>query len=72
MEKPTMTKPASMANEDWRDRVTMRVPEVARILDISRTTAYAAARAGDIPTIKLAGRLRVVVAGLRKKLGEGE
>jgi excisionase family DNA binding protein len=55
--------------KDWRDRVTVRVPECAEILDISRTTAYIAARAGDIPTIKVGGRLRVPVAGLKKKLG---
>lgn len=55
--------------KDWRDRVTVRIPECAEILDISRTTAYVAARAGDIPTIKVGGRLLVPVAGLKKKLG---
>jgi len=47
----------------------VRVPECAEILEISRTTAYAAARAGDIPTIKVGGRLLVPVAGLKRKLG---
>jgi excisionase family DNA binding protein len=56
--------------KDWRERVTVRVPECAEILEISRTTAYAAARAGDIPTIKVGGRLLVPVAGLKRKLGE--
>jgi excisionase family DNA binding protein len=55
--------------KDWRERVTIRVPECAKILDISRTTAYVAVRAGDIPTIKVGGRLLVPVAGLKKKLG---
>jgi excisionase family DNA binding protein len=56
--------------KNWRDRVTVRVPECAEILDVSRTTAYVAARAGDIPTIRVGGRLLVPVAGLKKKLGE--
>lgn len=64
-----MKRRASGASKDWRDRVTVRVPECAEILDISRTTAYVAARAGDIPTIKVGGRLLVPVAGLKKKLG---
>jgi helix-turn-helix protein len=64
-----MKRRARGASKDWRDRVTVRVPECAEILDISRTTAYVAARAGDIPTIKVGGRLLVPVAGLKKKLG---
>jgi excisionase family DNA binding protein len=60
------------AAKDWRDRVTIRIPEVAEILEISRTAAYDAARAGDIPTIKVGGRLLVPVAGFKKKLGEIE
>jgi hypothetical protein len=55
--------------KDWRERVTIRIPECAELLDISRTAAYDAARAGDIPTIKVGGRLLVSVAGLKKKLG---
>jgi excisionase family DNA binding protein len=66
-------KPKTLAEvkaaKDWRERVTVRVPECAEILDISRTTAYDAARAGDIPTVKIGGRLLVPVAGLKKKLG---
>jgi len=56
-------------SKDWRERVTIRLPECAEILDISQTAAYDAARAGDIPTIKVGGRFLVPVAPLKKKLG---
>jgi hypothetical protein len=67
MGNQTTQKPAK--SKDWRDRVTIRVPEAAEILEISRTAAYDAARLGDIPTIKVGGRLLVPVAGFKKKLG---
>jgi excisionase family DNA binding protein len=54
---------------DWRERATLRIPECAEILDISRTVAYDLARAGDIPTIKLGSRYRVPVAGFKQKFG---
>jgi excisionase family DNA binding protein len=59
------TKP----EKDWRERLTIRLPECAEVLGISRTAAYDAARAGDIPTFKVGSRFLVPVAGLKKKLG---
>lgn len=35
-----------------------------RILHLSRSAAYRAVQAGDIPTVRVAGRLRVPVADL--------
>jgi hypothetical protein len=45
-----MTKVLDRAKKkDWRERTTVRVPELPDILDISRTTAYAAKRQGRRP-----------------------
>ena len=39
------------------DRLTYTVPEVAEMLGISRSTAYVCVRRGEIPALKLAGRV---------------
>jgi excisionase family DNA binding protein len=54
----------------WRDRGTLTVEETAAVLGISRWSAYALARSGDIPTIKLGRRVLVPTAKLRTMLGE--
>ncbi len=41
------------------DRLTLTVDEAAQLLGISRGSAYAAARAGDIPAIRVGRRLLV-------------
>jgi excisionase family DNA binding protein len=38
---------------------TISVPEAGRILGVSRKTAYVAAANGDIPTIRIGGRILV-------------
>jgi excisionase family DNA binding protein len=48
---------------------TLSVEEAGRLLGISRTTAYNAAKTGDIPTIKISGRKLVPTARLRDLLG---
>ena len=45
-------------------RRTYTIAEVAAILGISRTTAYECAKAGDLPVLRLRGRLVVPVAAL--------
>ncbi len=50
-------------------RVTLTVPEAARLLSISRSTAYSAAKAGQLPTIRLGRRLVVPTHALRELLG---
>jgi excisionase family DNA binding protein len=55
---------------DWRDRITLTIDETAPILGCSRSSAYDAARAGTIPTLRIGRRLLVPVARLRRLLGE--
>jgi excisionase family DNA binding protein len=42
------------------------VPRAAKLLGISRQSAYRLAAAGELPVRRLGGRLYVVTAGLRK------
>ncbi|MCK1679549.1 DNA-binding protein [Bradyrhizobium sp. 147] len=60
-------------NEELRNLLsapTADVPDVGRICyDLSRNASYAAAQKGDIPTIKVGGRLKVPTAILRRQLG---
>ncbi len=55
---------------DWRDRVTLSVPEAAAILGVGKNSGYEAAKRGDIATIRIGARLLVPVAWLRRKVGE--
>jgi excisionase family DNA binding protein len=48
---------------------TMTIEDASRILGISRTAAYTAAKTGDIPTIKIGRRTLVPTARLREMLG---
>jgi excisionase family DNA binding protein len=50
------------------ERLTITVEEAARLLGVSRGSAYEAARRGDIPTIRLGKRLIVPVKGLEALL----
>jgi len=49
--------------------MTISVPEAGRTyFDLSRNAAYAAAKRGDFPTIKIGKLLRVPVRALEQKL----
>lgn len=48
---------------------TLRVPEAAAILGVSRDTAYQAVKSGELPVIRLRGALRVPTAALLQMLG---
>ncbi len=48
---------------------TVRLPVAGRALGVGRNAAYAAAKRGDIPTIRIGGAIRVPTAPLRKMLG---
>lgn len=48
---------------------TIKVEEAGRVLGMSRTAAYRAAASGDLPTIRLNGRLYVPTARLLEMLG---
>ena len=62
--------PAAATATDWRSRSTVTVERAASILGIGRSSAYALARSGELPTLRLGRRLVVPVAGLRRLLGE--
>lgn len=53
---------------------TISIPEAgARYFGLSRNGAYAAAKRGDLPTIKMkSGRYRVPVAALERRLAAVE
>jgi len=46
----------------------MTVEQAGKLLGVSRATAYAAAKVGDLPTFKLNGRLVVPTAEVRRML----
>jgi hypothetical protein len=62
--------PLQQAQRDWRGRTTLTVEEAGFILGIGRSSAYFAARTGDIPTVRIGRRLLVPVLSLRRMLGE--
>jgi excisionase family DNA binding protein len=60
--------------QEVRDLATIPVwavsgPSAARLLGVGRSTAYAAAASGDLPTIRLGTRIVVPVPALLVMLG---
>jgi excisionase family DNA binding protein len=55
--------------ERLRGRHTCSVEEASELLGIGRSTAYAAARDGSLPVLRVRNRLLVPVAKLMKMLG---
>ena len=51
------------------ERPSITVEEAAAILGISRATAYDAVREGDIPAIRIRGRLIIPTESLLRLLG---
>jgi len=48
---------------------TISVPEAGKkYFDLSRGSSYAAAARGDIPTIRIGGKLRVPIVAIERKL----
>jgi hypothetical protein len=48
---------------------TLSVPEAGRLyFDLARNASYDAVRRGELPVIKIGGRLRVPVAALERML----
>lgn len=66
----TEPRSAVVVPSDWREHTTVPVPVGGAILGVGRNTSYAAAKTGELPTIRLSGRLVVPVAALRRMLGE--
>lgn len=48
---------------------TLSVEGAGRLLGLSRTSAYRAVERGELPTIRLAGRMHVPTARLLEMLG---
>lgn len=53
------------------ERMTINVEEAARILGISRSSAYQAAKEGRLPCVKVGKRLLIPRAALERLLTEG-
>jgi len=51
-------------------RQTLKIVEAAKVLGISRNAAYAAAKNGELPTVRIGRRLLVPKAALERLLGE--
>lgn len=51
-------------------RETMTVPEAAHRLGIGRNTAYQAVKDGEIPSIRIGGRIVVPTAALDRMLAD--
>ena len=56
--------------DQWRSKATATIGETATILGLSRNATYAAAKRGEIPTVRFGGRILVPVIALRSILGE--
>lgn len=52
------------------DTKLMRVADVAKVLSVSRSTAYELIARGEIPSVRLGGSLRIPVLGLEAKLAQ--
>jgi hypothetical protein len=55
--------------EALADKLTIDVQTAAKLLHIGRNQAYAAVERGDIPSLRLNGRILVPVPALLKLLG---
>jgi excisionase family DNA binding protein len=56
-----------MNDNDFNDLpLLLAVPRAAKLLGISRASAYRLASTGEIPVRRLGGRVYVVTAGLRE------
>jgi hypothetical protein len=59
-----------MTIDEIRNRATINLwPDVGELLNISKNSTYAAAKAGEIPTLRLGTRYVVPVVPLLKMLG---
>lgn len=59
-----------MTIDEALKKATISVPDAGRVFfGLARGASYDAAKSGDIPTIKIGGRLVVPVVPLAEKLG---
>ena len=57
--------------DDIRSRPSLTVIEAGRVLGLGQVAAYRAVRSGDIPSIRIGGRIVVPTPRLLALLGEG-
>ena len=62
-----MTKEPGQTDES----LTFSIPHAGSLAGIGKNASYAAARRGEIPVIKLGGKLRVPAAKWKRILAEG-
>ncbi len=66
-------QPGTSLVSEAAERLVYSVPEAGRLLGLSRNAAYAAAKRGDIPTIRIGRRLVVPKAAFHRTFeGDGE
>jgi len=65
--KPWRTKTTSPM-QALNEQLAVTVEDAAVLLQLGRQTAYAAVKKGDIPHIRINGRIRVPSAALRAKM----
>jgi excisionase family DNA binding protein len=54
-----------VATAELTDRLLLRLPEVAALLGIGRSTVYELVQRGDLPTVHVGRALRIPSAALR-------
>lgn len=63
-------EPMESKQKDIKPLTVPLWPHAGKALGIGKTAAYAAASRGDIPTIRIGGRILVPLAKLKKLVGE--
>lgn len=58
----------SKTGEGGIQRQTYTVPEAGALLGLSKNAAYEAAKRGELPTLKIGGRLLVPIVAFEKML----
>ena len=60
----SLATPESLTMDELRARPTVTVPEAGQVLNLGKNSSYAAAKRGDIPTIRIGGKLVVPTSRL--------
>lgn len=58
-----------MTLDDVKGRATLTVPEAGELFGLGRAASYEAAKAGQLPTLRLGRRVLVPVPALLRMLG---
>lgn len=68
----TQARQVEIEREAFKSRPTNTIAETADFLRLGLNQTYAAAKAGEIPTIRIGNRILVPTARLLEMLGEAE